>query len=454
MIGRSLRLTVVGDAFLDVDILGVTREPNPFATPVLDVGRRLRRAGGAGLVASMLRDDGHEVTLLTAIGDDQSAASVVAQLEGVNVVAGELRSRTPVKTRLFEGSEVIGRFDEHCESTAVPVFGGPDLSCLDDADAIVVADYARGVAAAPLIRERLDRLAGLMPIVWDPHARGVPPTKNVSLVTPNADEARRLSRVSGVGLSSSIDAADRLRREWGVAAVAVTLGQDGAVVSGGGHHCLYVPAPRQVAGDTCGAGDRFTASVATQLAAGADPPTAVDAAVDEACEFLAGGGVAAMGHAASVHRSSTSDWRPLVERIRSAGGTVVAAGGCFDLIHPGHLRTLRSARQLGDVLVVLINSDDSVRSLKGAGRPIVPQADRAEMLLALECVDAVVVFDEPTPGQALRDLRPDVWVKGADYLDARLPEESLLEAWHGRTVAIPLVPGRSTTALAAKLRSA
>jgi D-beta-D-heptose 7-phosphate kinase / D-beta-D-heptose 1-phosphate adenosyltransferase len=228
MIGRSLRLTVVGDAFLDVDILGVTRESNPSATPVMDVGRRLSRAGGAGLVASMLRNDGHEVTLLTAISDDQSSASVVAHLEGVNVVAGELRGRTPVKTRLFEGSEVIGRFDEHCEPTAIPVFGRPDLSCLGDADAIVVADYARGVAAAPLIRARLDRLAGSMPIVWDPHARGARPTKNVSLVTPNADEARRLSGISGTDLNSSIDAADRLRREWGASAVAVTLGQDGA----------------------------------------------------------------------------------------------------------------------------------------------------------------------------------------------------------------------------------
>jgi rfaE bifunctional protein nucleotidyltransferase chain/domain len=274
------------------------------------------------------------------------------------------------------------------------------------------------------------------------------------LVTPNADEARRLSRISGTDLSSSIDAADRLRREWDAAAVAVTLGHDGAIVSGGGHHCLYVPAPDQVAGDTCGAGDRLSASVAARLAAGADLSAAMDGAVEDACEFLADGGVASMSGIPTLDRSSASDWTRLVERVRTAGGTVVAAGGCFDLIHPGHLRTLRSARQLGDCLVVLINSDDSVRRLKGAGRPIVPQADRAEVLLALEYVDAVVVFDELEPGQALRDIRPDVWVKGADYLNVRLPEESVLDAWHGRTVAIPLIPDRSTSALAAKLRSA
>ncbi|MFD7161119.1 PfkB family carbohydrate kinase [Kribbella sp. NPDC059898] len=454
MIRRPIRLTVIGDTFLDVDIVGLTRDVGPSAPPVIDVSRRLSRAGGAGLVASMLQLDGHEVTLLTAVNDDQSSSSVVAHLEGVNVVAAELPGRTPVKTRLFEGSEVIGRFDEHCDQPAVPVFSRPDLSCLDDADAIVVSDYARGVAASPVIRARLDRLAGSRPIVWDPHARGARPTRNVTLVTPNADEARRLSGISGTDLSSSIDAADRLRREWAPAAVAVTLGHDGAIVSSSNRHCLFVPSPRQVIGDTCGAGDRLTASVAARLAAGADLPAAVLGAVDDAGEFLAGGGVASMSGEPPDRHTSASDWRPAVERVRTKGGTVVAAGGCFDLIHPGHLRTLRSARQLGDCLIVLVNSDASIRRLKGAGRPIVPQADRAEVLLALEYVDAVVVFDESEPSRTLRDIRPDVWVKGADYLDKQLPEESVLDEWHGRTVTVPLVPHRSTSALVARLESA
>jgi rfaE bifunctional protein nucleotidyltransferase chain/domain len=137
----------------------------------------------------------------------------------------------------------------------------------------------------------------------------------------------------------------------------------------------------------------------------------------------------------------------VVERVRAAGGTVVATGGCFDLLHPGHVRTLQAARGLGDCLVVCLNSDASVRRLKGPGRPVVDHHDRAAVLEALACVDAVVVFDEDTPVEVLRDLRPDVWVKGGDYAVADLPEAAVLAEWGGRAVVLPFVEGRSTTRL-------
>jgi rfaE bifunctional protein nucleotidyltransferase chain/domain len=138
-------------------------------------------------------------------------------------------------------------------------------------------------------------------------------------------------------------------------------------------------------------------------------------------------------------------------RTRGAGGTVVATGGCFDLLHAGHARTLAAARGLGDCLIVCLNSDDSVRRLKGETRPIMQQEDRVELLLALECVDAVFVFDESTPENALARLRPDIWVKGGDYAAADLPEARLVAGWGGRTVTVPYIPARSTTAFAAAL---
>ena len=127
--------------------------------------------------------------------------------------------------------------------------------------------------------------------------------------------------------------------------------------------------------------------------------------------------------------------------------TVVATGGCFDLLHAGHVETLRAARALGDRLVVCLNSDASVRRLKGPGRPLVPETDRARVLLALECVDEVVVFDEDTPVEVLRRIRPDIWTKGGDYAGAELPELAVLEEWGGQAVVLPYVEGRSTTAL-------
>ena len=138
----------------------------------------------------------------------------------------------------------------------------------------------------------------------------------------------------------------------------------------------------------------------------------------------------------------------LVRRVRAAGGTVVATGGCFDLLHAGHVATLEAARRLGDCLVVCLNSDASVRRLKGAGRPLVPERDRVRVLAALGVVDAVTVFDETTPHAVLAALRPDVWVKGGDYAAPGLPEAELLAGWGGQVVVVPYLAGRSTTRLA------
>lgn len=146
----------------------------------------------------------------------------------------------------------------------------------------------------------------------------------------------------------------------------------------------------------------------------------------------------------------------VVARVRAAGGTVVATGGCFDLLHAGHLATLQAARQLGDCLVVCLNSDASVTGLKGPQRPVTGQVDRARLLAALSCVDAVVIFEESTPAAALSWLRPDIWVKGGDYATGgaeALPEAEILRRWGGHSVVVPYLDGRSTTGLIAATRA-
>jgi D-beta-D-heptose 7-phosphate kinase/D-beta-D-heptose 1-phosphate adenosyltransferase len=143
--------------------------------------------------------------------------------------------------------------------------------------------------------------------------------------------------------------------------------------------------------------------------------------------------------------------RKLIAEVRQRGGTVVATGGCFDLLHAGHVRMLTAARQLGDCLVVCLNADTSVRRLKGPERPIITEADRVELLAALACVDAVVLFEEDTPEAVLADLRPDLWVKGGDYSLAQLPEAALMASWGGRSATVPYHPAKSTTRLAGAL---
>ncbi|WP_131880231.1 MULTISPECIES: PfkB family carbohydrate kinase [unclassified Curtobacterium] len=466
-----MRIVVVGDTLLDVDVAGTSDRLSPDApVPVVDVTTDDRRAGGAGLVATMLVRDGHDVTLVTVLGDDSRAQELRDLLPDVTVVAGPSGAPTPVKTRVRVVDHALVRIDEGCATPPVPEATDAMTAALDDADAIVVADYGRGVAAAPALREALARVAEHTPVVWDPHPKGAAPVPGITVATPNAAEARRFTDVEGHGVPVATVpfatvpfatvpfatvAAAALVEQWGVGAVAVTLGDRGALLADDRSDSRFVPAPSVTAGDPCGAGDRLAAGVAVALAGGADVPGAVAAGVVAASEYLAAGGVTALfaddGPAPLRVPGADRDALRTVHEVRSAGGTVVATGGCFDLLHAGHARTLSAARALGDCLVVCLNSDSSVRALKGPERPIMTQDDRVELLLALDCVDAVVVFDEHTPDEALRRFRPDVWAKGGDYTASELPEAATLAEWGGRVVTVPFHPGRSTTRLAAAL---
>ncbi len=182
-------------------------------------------------------------------------------------------------------------------------------------------------------------------------------------------------------------------------------------------------------------------------------------AVEAATAYVLGGGVTAAlapepepVAPVAPERIGAEAADRLAASVRDRGGVVVATGGCFDLLHTGHLATLRAARGLGDCLIVCLNSDDSVRGLKGPDRPLNSETDRARLLAALDCVDAVVVFDEPTPEAVLARLRPDVWVKGGDY--AELPEAELVKRWDGQTVIVPYLDGRSTTRTIAAAQAA
>jgi rfaE bifunctional protein nucleotidyltransferase chain/domain len=236
------------------------------------------------------------------------------------------------------------------------------------------------------------------------------------------------------------DRARDLTEEWSADSVAVTLGDRGALLVTRAGVPMYVPAPSTVAADTCGAGDRFAATAALRLSEGALTSEAVEDAVRAASEFVAAGAAGSLG---GVEQEPDLRVRPLRRT-----GRLVATGGCFDLLHAGHVATLEAARALGDRLVVCVNSDASVTRLKGPGRPLQSVEDRVRILQALTSVDDVIVFEEDTPEQVLRTLRPKLWVKGGDYSGVEVPEAAVLAAWGGRVVTVPFLDGRSTTSLA------
>jgi rfaE bifunctional protein nucleotidyltransferase chain/domain len=360
-----------------------------------------------------------------------------------------LRGPTPEKVRILAGGHPLARLDRGGAPQGCGPLTPAARAALAAADAVLVSDYGRGVVAEPTVRAALGALRDA-PIVWDPHPRGPAPVPGCLLVTPNAAEAERAAprAAAGDGLGAQEARARALRDAWSAVDVCVTLGARGALLVGGAGPALAVPAARLAAGDPCRAGDRFAATAAGRLAAGAQPSEAVRAAVAAATAFVGAGG--ARGWSIGTLPAAApggEDARTLAARVRAAGGTVVATGGCFDLLHAGHVGTLEAARALGDCLVVCLNSDASVRRLKGRERPLVGEADRVAVIAALRCVDAVVVFEEDDPRAILRELRPHVWVKGGDYGLDQLPEAATLAEWDGRAVVVPYVAGRSTTRL-------
>ncbi|MGI5522110.1 PfkB family carbohydrate kinase [Micromonospora sp. CA-259024] len=458
-------VVVLGDTLLDRDVEGVVNRLCPDSpVPVLDETAAIDRPGGAGLAAVFAAAQGAEVVLVTALADDAGGARLSALLAaaGVQVYPLALSGATPEKIRLRARGRVLLRHDRGGASGEPGQPSDEVLRVLGAASAVLVSDYGRGVARQPALRDAL--AATRAPVVWDPHPRGPAAVPGVHLATPNESEVREL--VPALPGASRLAAASRgaqgLRRRWRAGAVAVTLGGDGALLCHAGSTPLVVPTPGSAEGDTCGAGDRFAAAASLALAQGALVSEAVQAAVAEASAYVAGGGVAAAlpppapARSAGVvgpggDRVGVAAVATLLGEVRAAGGTVVATGGCFDLLHAGHVATLQAARQLGDCLIVCLNSDASVAGLKGPDRPVMSEGDRSRLLAALSCVDAVLIFDEPTPDAALSWVRPDIWVKGGDYATgggdaaATLPEAEVLRRWGGNTVVVPYLDGRSTT---------
>jgi D-beta-D-heptose 7-phosphate kinase/D-beta-D-heptose 1-phosphate adenosyltransferase len=441
-------LVVVGDVLLDETIEGQVDRICPEApVPVIDELRRTSRPGGAGLAALLAARDGHQVTLIGALGDDLAARNVRASLaaEGIALINLGTSAPTVIKTRVRASGQTLFRVDR---TDSDPAYGSlPEAGriALQSASAILVSDYGRGVTAVEDIREHLGRLVAAIPVVWDPHPNGPAPVGGVAVVTPNRREAVQFAAgLAGNGLAADVERARSLVRVWGCGAVVITRGSDGAVLVGDDMAPpLVVPVSGASGGDSCGAGDLFAGVLAALLGAGEMPSVAVTQAVAAASKFVTEG--------SDRHpiRSlpAGSDAVAVAARTRATGGTVVATAGCFDLLHRGHITMLEAARRLGDCLIVCVNSDESVTRLKGPSRPVTAVHDRVGVLSALSCVDAVLVFGEDTPAEALELIQPQIYVKGGDYGFGELPEQGVVERGGGQIVLLPYLDGRSTTLL-------
>lgn len=466
------RLLVFGDVMLDRNLVGHVDRISPEApVPIVRIERETVALGGAGNVAHNGHCLGHPTTLIGICGTDP-AGLLVGQLArdaglDAQLVLDPNRLTTSKNRILATSHQQVLRFDYE-SSQPVPAAVAEELAvrlraAVSQAAGVVISDYTKGCVTESLARTVIAWAAERgMPIVVDSKRADLRCYRGATVITPNLREAAKALGLESLGTSDeeAAEAAQRLRQETGIANVLLTRGERGMTLSTATATTHLTAVARHVY-DVTGAGDTVAAMLAASLVEGYDLPEAARRA------NLAGGLAVSKAGTQPVRRDEFQrllnsqhlsgkilGWEPaarLVAARREQGQTIVFTNGCFDILHAGHLHCLEQARRHGDFLVVGLNSDRSVRALKGPSRPVVSEHHRAQLLAALECVDLVVLFDEDTPAGLVDVIRPQVIVKGGDYRPEDVVGADRVRAQGGRVVIVPLCPGLSTTQL---LRSA
>jgi D-beta-D-heptose 7-phosphate kinase/D-beta-D-heptose 1-phosphate adenosyltransferase len=467
---RRKSVVVVGDLMLDEYIQGRAERISPEApVPVVNVQSSDYRLGGAANVAHQVAVLGGAVMLGGVVGRDIQGEQVIRSAEAAGIDTRAVLCRadrcTTRKLRILSQGQQLVRADwedaaphENCVDELLAVLEAEPLP-----NVIVLSDYAKGVVTHDLV-VRLIALAhrSRCRLLVDPKSRDFGLYRGASILTPNHRELEAaLGKQVPLDAEAIAIATRPLVNELELEAIVVTLGGTGMIVVPADDDYSFIHAIRRAVYDVTGAGDTAMAVLALGIASGLAIPDAARIA-----NVAAGLAVTEIGTVAvnaesirnALLRLPPNKILTSVELAgrsagwREVGKRIVFTNGCFDLLHTGHLALLRKAAALGDILVLAINSDESVRRIKGNGRPVVAQGDRAALLAALDCVDAVTIFDEDTPIEAIRRIRPDVLVKGADYRLEDVVGRDFVEADGGRIALIPLVSERSTSAIVEQIR--
>jgi D-beta-D-heptose 7-phosphate kinase/D-beta-D-heptose 1-phosphate adenosyltransferase len=463
------RLLVAGDLMLDRYWHGGTSRISPEApVPVVRVNGVEERAGGAGNVALNIAALGGRVDLLGFCGRDEAGDSLIALLERANIDCAIERVAglpTITKLRVLSRHQQLIRldFEEGFQVVDSGRLAAAFAAKLERADGVVLSDYGKGTLHG--VRRLIEvARAALKPVLVDPKGTDFDRYRGATLITPNRGEfeavvgrCRDDEELAGKGHALL----ERLEFE----ALLITRGDEGMTLVQADGKTLHLPAHAKEVYDVTGAGDTVISVLAAALAAGADLPEATALANLAAGVVVGKLGTASVSveeldealHGPRAHRRGVIDPEallPLLQVARRRGEKIVATNGCFDLLHPGHVHYLQQARALGDRLVVLVNSDASVRRLKGEGRPIQALEHRMAMLAALEAVDWVVPFEEDTPRDLIGRLLPDILVKGGDYRDiTQIAGHDHVLAHGGEVKLLDFVEGHSTTRIIQTLRN-
>ena len=468
------RVLCVGDVMLDRFVYGAVERISPEAPiPVLKIGRETEMLGGAGNVVRNLVALGASPRFVSAIGADGPGERIRALLAEEAAVEAELivvdGRRTSVKSRFLAGNQQLMRADDETqaplEGEGVGRLVDAATRALAECDVIVLSDYGKGVlcreALADILKAAKSRSK---PVIVDPKGTDFSGYRGASVLTPNRRELGEATRMAVDDDAAVVEAAHKLVSDCAADAVLVTRSREGMTLVSAEGAVTHLAAEAREVFDVSGAGDTVAAALAAAIAAGAQLDEAA-ALANVAAGIVVGKigtAVAFSGDVAhALHHQDLSDAEAKVsalapalesiERWRQHSQRIGFTNGVFDLLHPGHVTLLRHTRAFCDRLVVGLNSDSSVKRLKGADRPLQSEAARATVLASLASVDMVVIFTEETPLALIEAIRPDVLVKGADYALEDVVGADVVQGYGGRVELAPVEPGYSTSATIARM---
>jgi D-beta-D-heptose 7-phosphate kinase / D-beta-D-heptose 1-phosphate adenosyltransferase len=471
----ALRVLVAGDFMLDEYLWGRVERISPEApVAVVDVERETRTLGGAGNVVNNLVALGAQVEVLGLVGDDHPGSLLRQEMARLGVdhagLFAEPQRRTSRKTRVMAGAQQVVRLDRESRLPAGPDFFLAARQFLQDRlpsfHAIVLSDYAKGALTPLLLQEVISRGRSRgLPVVVDPKGEDYSSYAGATVITPNRKEAELAAGQSLADWEDLVRAGARLRKNLSIDHLLITLGPEGILLFPRKGPEIPIPTRAREVFDVSGAGDTVAAVMALGLATWDNPLLAATLA------NLAAGVVVGKVGTAPIFRAELerelgrrqagledkilgqAELALQVAQLQAQGQKVVFTNGCFDLLHGGHIKFLEASRRLGDALVVALDTDASVRRVKGEGRPVIGEAQRRRILAALEAVDFVTVFESARLPEILAILKPDILTKGSNYPEAQVAGREIVLGYGGEVQLLPVTEPVSVSDLIQRIKN-
>lgn len=467
---KGAKVLVMGDIMLDEHIWCKVNRISPEApVPVAEVTSVTYAPGGAGNAANNIQALGGDAHLVGVIGTDNDAEKLRKVLEEKNIntdfLVSDPERPTTLKTRIIAHGQQVVRVDHEQKKPVSAQIAARILEAVElklkEVDAVLISDYVKGVVTPDITRKVITATKAFGKIIAiDPKGKDYSQYRGATIITPNRQGAEGVTGVPIVSDENAARAGRKLLQGLDLAYVLITRGEDGMTLIGKVGMIAHIPAVTTEVYDVTGAGDTAVATLTLALAAGVGVEEAARLA-----NLAAGTVVRKVGTAVATTEEieqairyntregfnrkivSLEELKRIVTDLKEKSRKIVFTNGCFELLHFGHVKYLQEARSLGDVLIVGINSDDSVKKIKGEKRPIMPEEDRAQIVAALESVDYVVVFSETTTKRLIEVLKPHIHVKGGDYQLKDLPETEVVKSYGGEVVVVGEIEGKSTTGI-------